>query len=266
MLDVENRGHLRVLRLNRPSKKNALNGPLIWAITEEFRAAGADDDVWVIALTGNGTGFCSGLDLGGTASSEHDPSVPPPKPEASREYGAHDNMAMVMRVECEKPIVAGVNGVAVGMGVALAMAADIRIAAPSASFHPGYARVGTSPDGGATWTVTEALGYERAMRFFLEQRAVGAEEALHIGLVGEVSATDQGFDQRLIEYGTMLAENAPIAARQTKRLLSRVTQPANLAEHLDDEVRATLWGLSSQDGAIAIQALMSGDRPRFTGR
>ena len=122
-------------------------------------------------------------------------------------------------------MLAGVNGVAVGMGVSLAMCADIRIAAPSARFHPGYARVGASPDGGLTWTLPEALGRERAMRFFLEQRMISAVEALDLGMVGEVTGPDVAFEERFVEYGRMLAGVAPIAAQQTKRLVGEVARP-----------------------------------------
>jgi 1,4-dihydroxy-2-naphthoyl-CoA synthase len=126
-----------------------------------------------------------------------------------------------MRFDCEKPILVGVNGVAVGIGVSLAMSGDIRLASPSARFHPGYARVGASPDGGLTWTLPEAIGYERAMRFFLENRMVPASEALAIGMVGEVTETDDAFEPRFLEYGQLLAAIAPIAARQTKHLVGR---------------------------------------------
>src|SRR5262249_7802283 len=155
---------------------------------------------------------------------------------------------------CEKPIVAGVNGVAVGLGVSLAMNADVRIAAPTARFHPGYARVATSPDGGLTWTLTRALGYERAFRFLLDQRMVPADEALAIGLVSEVA--DGDFDARLVEYGSMLANVAPLAARQTKRLLVRVEQPPDLAAHLGEEIALALHGLGSDDSAEAVRAMV----------
>src|SRR6185295_12966556 len=178
VLDIQTNGHLRVLRLNRPDRKNALNGELIEAIVTAVRDAAKEDDVWVIALTGNGDAFCSGLDLSGIGGDRDD------------EERARDHFALVMRFECEKPILVGVNGVAVGIGVSLAMAGDIRLAAPSARFHPGYARVGASPDGGLTWTLPEAIGYERAMRFFLENRMVPASEALAIGMGGEVTETD----------------------------------------------------------------------------
>src|SRR5262249_61563130 len=121
-----------------------------------------------------------------------------------------------MRVECEKPILAGVNGIAVGIGVSLAMAADFRIAAPSARLHPGYARVATSPDGGATMTIPQALGYERAMRFFLEPRMVSAIEARDIGLDGEVDERDAVVEVRFLALRPMHHRRAPKPARQTK--------------------------------------------------
>jgi enoyl-CoA hydratase len=214
-----------------------------------------------VGLTGNGDAFCSGLDLAANDADEDDGADGAPAP-----GNAADNFAMVMRIECEKPILAGVNGVAVGIGVSLAMAADIRIAAPSARFHPGYARVATSPDGGATVTISQALGYEGAMRFFLESRMVSATEARDNGLVGEVTESDAEFQDRFLAYGRMLAGIAPIAAQQTKRLVSRVTTPAEFRAHLDEEVRLALHGLSSEDSREAIRAMTTTESPQFRGR
>lgn len=258
VLEIQTDGHLRVLRLNRPERKNALTGELIGAIVAGVRNAARDDDVWAIAITGNGDAFCSGLDLGGVDDA--------PAGDAAPSDRDRDHFALVMRSECEKPILAGVNGVAVGMGVSLAMSADTRIAAPSARFHPGYARVGASPDGGLTWTLPEAIGYERAMRFFLESRMVAAEEALALGMVGEVSESDDAFADRLLEYGQMLASVAPMAARQTKRMVNRVLLPTDLAAHLTEEIRLTLSALASADGKEAVRAMVAREQPTFTGR
>jgi 2-(1,2-epoxy-1,2-dihydrophenyl)acetyl-CoA isomerase len=260
-LEVENDGRLRVLRLNRPARKNALDGELLRAVTAAVRDAAHDDDVWALALTGNGDAFCSGLDLAANDSDDDDGGD-----STSAQDDTADSFAWVMRVECEKPILAGVNGIAVGIGVSLAMAADFRVAAPSARFHPGYARVGTSPDGGATVTISQALGYEGAMRFFLEQRMVSATEARDIGLVGEVAESEAEFEDRFLAYGRMLAGIAPIAAQQTKRLVSRVATPAEFRAHLDEEIRLALHGLSTEDSREAIRAMMTKGSPRFQGR
>lgn len=267
VLDIQTDGRLRVLRLNRPERKNALNGELIGAIVAAVRDAARDDDVWAIALTGNGDAFCSGLDLQGLASEPDEAQAGETREDTTPgDDRSADHFAMVMRVECEKPVLAGVNGVAVGIGVSLAMCADIRIAAPSARFLPGYARVGTSPDGGLTWTLTEAVGYERAMRFFLEQRTVSAPEALAMGMVGEVTETDEDFEQRFLDYGQVLAGVAPIAARQTKRLVGRMARPAELGAHLTEEIRLALYGFTTADSREAVRALGAREKPTFTGR
>ena len=263
VLDVQTDGHLRVLRLNRPDRKNALNGELIEAIVAAVRGAAADEDVWAIAMTGNGDAFCSGLDLSGIGGDRADEGA---RVEPTDEERARDHFALVMRVECEKPILVGVNGVAVGIGVSLAMSGDIRLVAPSARFHPGYARVGASPDGGLTWTLPEAVGYERAMRFFLENRMVSAAEALAIGMVGEMTETDEAFETRFLEYGQLLAGIAPIAARQTKRLVGRVTRPPELAAHLGAEFRLTLQAFTTADSQEAVRAMAAREQPNFTGR
>jgi 2-(1,2-epoxy-1,2-dihydrophenyl)acetyl-CoA isomerase len=263
VLDIQTDGHLRVMRLNRPERKNALNGELIGAIVGGLREAARDDDVWAIAITGNGDAFCSGLDLAGI---DEDATAREGDDDDSADDREPDHFAFVMRVECEKPILAGVNGVAVGIGVSLAMAADFRVAAPSSRFHPGYARVGTSPDGGLTWTLPEAVGYERALRFFFEQRMVAADEALALGIVGEISASDDAFEDRFLEYGRMLAGVAPIAARQTKRMVNRILQPPELAAHLSEEIRLTLSAFATEDSKEAIRAMAARERPTFTGR
>src|SRR2546423_12479044 len=103
---------------------------------------------------------------------------------------------LVLRQLCDKPVVAGINGVAAGAGLSLAMAADIRIGAQSLRLIAGYPRIGASPDGGLSWTLPQAIGYEQAMRFLLENRTVDADEALRLGMVGEVVA-DEGFASRL---------------------------------------------------------------------
>ena len=249
VLEVQDEGRLRVLRMNRPDRKNALNGALIEALHRELRAAADDDDVWAIALTANGDAFCAGLDF-----------TDPPTGGAPRGH-----LTVLMRVECEKPIVAGVNGVAVGGGMSIALNADIRIAAPSARFHPGYTRIAVSPDLGLTLTLPRAIGYERAMRFMLEGRPVLEPEALALGIVSEVVADDADLDARLLEYGTMLAGAAPIAARQTKRLMARADQPLDLAAHLDLENELVVAALGSADSNAAIRAMMTGEPPAFTG-
>jgi 2-(1,2-epoxy-1,2-dihydrophenyl)acetyl-CoA isomerase len=254
----ETRNGVRILRLNRPEKKNALSHELTRALVRCVEEAASDDAVRVVALTGEGGAFCSGADL-----SPRKPTDPPPE---SVEQTADMVVRLVtgLRVACEKPVIAGIDGIAIGAGLALAMCADMRLASSAARFHPGYARAGTSPDCGLSWTLPAAIGHERAMRFFLEQEMLDADAALALGLVGEVVDAD-GFDQTFVAYCQKIAEVAPLAATQTKRLVTRIGVPDDLEAHLRDELAYAARGLKSHDGKEAVRAIRQKRKPVFTG-
>jgi 2-(1,2-epoxy-1,2-dihydrophenyl)acetyl-CoA isomerase len=170
----------------------------------------------------------------------------------------------VLRHLCDKPVVGGINGVAAGAGVSLAMACDVRIAAASMRLIAGYPRIGGSPDGGLTWTLPQAIGYEQATRFLLENRTVGADEALRLGFVGEV-VSDAEFPARLAEYCAFLGERSPIASRLTKRGIARAT-----AIDLEAQVRFELANIrrafSTHDAEEARKAFFEKRQPIFEGR
>jgi 2-(1,2-epoxy-1,2-dihydrophenyl)acetyl-CoA isomerase len=262
VLEITNDGHVRKLRLNRPEKKNALSEELAWGIVSSVEEAAKNDNVWVIAITGTSDSFCSGLDLTPSGNGAH--------PYLSTQDALLDDLGwvsrfpLVLREQCDKPIVAGVNGVAVGAGLSLAMAADIRLAAESVRLIAGYPRIGGSPDGGLSFTLSQAIGYEQAMRFLLENRTVGADEALKLGLVGEVVA-DADFDARFDEYCQSLTSISPITARLTKRVVRRATAHADPEGHYRYELQNIRRAFSSKDGAEARNAFMEKRAPEFKG-
>lgn len=265
VLRTETRGRVRILRLNRPGRKNALNEALGWAIVAALEEAARDDDVWVIGITGAGDGFCSGLDLGGEGGGEDDPSPLSAQGRLLDELGWVGRFPVLMRETCDKPVVAGVNGVAVGAGFSLAMAADIRLASSTARFLAGYSRAGTSPDGGLCYTLQQAMGYERALRFLLAQEIIGAEEALARGIVGEVVPAD-AFDERFESYLTELAGVSPIAARQTKRMLGRAAVATSIEAFAREELANARRGLQTEDSVEARKAILERRKPSFQGR
>ena len=263
-LRAETVGHVRVLRLDRPERKNALTSSLGWSVVRAMRDAHEDDNVRVVALTGAGDAFCSGLDLVGGDDTPVETGLSDQE-QLLDEKGWVGRFLLALRFETDKPVVAGINGVAVGAGLSLAMAADIRIAADSARLHPGYLRAGTSPDGGLTWSLPTLVGHETALRFLLESRFVDAAEALRRGLVSEVVPAAQLYE-RLLEFCEMVAAQAPLAVRRTKRLVARAPLVTDVGARVTDEIRNALAGLDSEDGQEAVQALMEKRTPEFRGR
>jgi 2-(1,2-epoxy-1,2-dihydrophenyl)acetyl-CoA isomerase len=254
----ETKGNVRILTLNRPLKKNALSDELVDAIIEGFASAAADDAVRVVGLTGAGDAFCSGADLAPRRSGGG----------SSRRSNTADQVVQLVtgiRVECEKPVVAGIGGIAIGAGLSLALCADMRVASSKARFHPGYARAGSSPDCGLSWTLPQAIGHERAMRFLLDPQMIDADAALALGLVGEVVPAER-FEEAFVAYCRKIAEVAPLAARQTKRLVTRAGLIEDLEGHLRDELKLAARALSSEDGREAVKAIFQKRKPEFTGR
>jgi len=247
--------------MKRPEKKNALNNELAWGILEAVEEAAKDDSVWVVAITGTGDAFCSGLDLTGAGEEASPLSL---QGRYLDDVGWVGRIPLVLRQICDKPVVAGVNGVAVGAGLSLALAADIRIAAESARFIAGYPRIGASPDGGMTWTLPQLIGYEQAMRFLIENRTVTADEALRLGMVGEVVPDDQ-FDNRFAEYCAFLAERSSITTRLTKRGLAKATA-IDLEAQVRFEVANIGRAFRSRDSQEARKAFLEKRQPTFEGR
>ena len=258
--EVSDAGRVRTIRLNRPEKKNALSGELAWNVVRAVEAAAVDDSVWVVAITGTGDAFCSGLDLSGGGGDDS----PGGQDEFLDDIGWVGRFLLVLRQTCDKPVICGLNGVAAGAGISLAMACDVRLAARSARLIAGYPRIGGSPDGGLTFTLTQALGYEQAMRFLLENRTVGADEALRLGLVGEV-VDDERFGDRLVEYCGLIAERSPITTRLTKRGIVKASTAIDLENHVRFELANIGRAFRSQDAQEARQAFFDKRTPTFEG-
>ena len=261
VLKISNEGRVRTIRLNRPESMNSLNLELGWGVVAAVEEAAKDDSVWVIALTGEGRAFCSGLDLKGVGDYS-------PLTEQTRyldDLGWISQFPLAFRQRCDKPIVAGINGVAVGGGLSLALAADIRIMSRGARILAGYPRIGGSPDGGMTWTLSQLIGYEQTMRFLLENRTVDADEAYRLGIVGEVVDADK-FEARLQEYCQQLAQVSPITARLTKRTVGKATTSIDLEAQLRLEIASIGRAFGSHDGREARKAFMEKREPVFEGR
>lgn len=261
LVTTEDNGHVRTIRLNRPEKRNALSQELAWKIVEAVDAAAVDDNVWVVALTGNGDVFCAGLDLTGSdAYSPHTPQMA-----MLDDIGWVGNFVLALRKRCDKPVIGGINGAAVGAGLGLAMACDARIVARSARLMAGYTRIGGSPDAGLSITLPQMMGYEKALRFMMENRTVTGEEALKWDMAGEVCDDDK-LQDRLQEYCQTLCDWSPITLRLLKRGIARSYETTDIESQLRYEVSNIRRAFGSEDGREARAAFLEKRKPVFKGR
>jgi len=261
VVKVSDEGHVRTITLNRPDKKNALSNALAWGVVEAVEAAAKVDDVWVIAITGSGDAFCAGLDLSG--GERYSP--------LSAQSAQLDDISWVgqfllaIRKRCDKPVVGGINGVAVGAGLGLAMATDVRLVTRSARLMAGYTRIGGSPDAGLTITLPQAMGYERAMRFMMENRTANGDEAVALGMAGEV-VDDDKFHARLAAYCQELCQWSPITLRLLKRGMTKSLETSDMEQQLRYEVSNIRIAFSSEDAKEARQAFFEKRKPVFAGK
>ncbi len=261
IVKITDAGHVRTITLNRPEKKNALSNALAWGVIAAVEDAARTDEVWVIAITGSGDAFCSGLDLSGA-----DRSTP-----LSAQSAQLDDISWVghfllaIRKRCDKPVVGGINGVAVGAGLGLAMATDVRLVSRGARLMAGYTRIGGSPDAGLTITLPQAIGYEQAMRFMMENRTVLGEEAVALGMAGEL-VDDAQFADRLARYCAELCNWSPITLRLLKRGMVKSLETSDMEQQLRYELSNIRIAFSSEDAKEARKAFLEKRQPVFKGR
>jgi len=202
------------IRLNRPEKLNALNYPMLRALRAAVDDAAADPRVVGIVITGEGRGFCAGLDASVLAKTSAAGSAGKPAEAAGELPGL---VSYLLRIP--KPVIAAVNGPAAGGGFVLAALCDVRFASTNASFTTVFSKRGLVSEHGTSWILPRLVGAGRALELLWSSRKVGAEEALRVGLVEFVTPPEQ-LVARAREFVRELAANvSPASLRETKRLV-----------------------------------------------
>jgi 2-(1,2-epoxy-1,2-dihydrophenyl)acetyl-CoA isomerase len=237
VLELTRFGSVLQLTLNRPDALNAftaeLHGELAAALVEA-----SSPDIRAVIVTGAGRAFCAGQDLAEAHGAGMEPG------ERLRRY-YNPNIRAIRALE--KPVIAAINGVAAGAGMALALACDLRIASEKAKFVPAFIAVGLVPDSGLSWAATRILGEERAFDWLTSNRHLKAEDALTWGLVQEVVEADS-LIARAHQRAESLATTAGNAASLTKRLV-RMAHENTFAEQL--ELESQLQQVASEHPAYA---------------
>lgn len=242
------------ITLNRPNVKNALNGPMRAEILHAVHRAG--EQARVLVLTGAGDAFCSGQDLGDAASiAELDPEQT-----LREEY----EPMFVALYECPLPTIAAVNGAAAGAGASLALAADVVIAAESASFILAFARIGLIPDSGATYWLPRQIGMARAMGMALFAEPIDGKTAADWGMIWQ-AVPDEALMPVVAGRARSLAAGPTETYRLTKQALRQSFDRA-LMEQMRAE--AHLQGLAgrTRDFKEGLLAFLEKRPPKYEGR
>jgi len=247
---------LATLTLNAPDKLNAVSRKMIAEIKQAWEEIGADSSVRAVLLTGNGRGFCAGADL----------SDPDRKNDADSGSALDKFFNPVIRTmrELPKPIVAAVNGVAAGVGMSFAMAADIAIAAKSASFLQAFSRIGLLPDGGSTWFLPRLVGEQRARALAMLAPQISAEQAKQWGLIWDV-VDDAALISTATELAQRLANGPTQSLARIKEAMNRAAQN-DLSQQLDIERDFQRELGRTEDFREGVTAFLAKRKAEFKGK
>lgn len=257
---ISDAGTIRTITLNRPDVLNAFNTDMLKALSNAVREADKDKSVRCVILAAAGRAFASGQDLAEVAE-KYKSDEPIELGHHLRDY--YNPMIEKIR-NMEKPVIASVNGVAAGAGCSLALAADIRIAAESATFMQAFIHVGVVPDSGSTFMLPRLIGISRAMEMSFTGRKVKSDEALQIGLVNRVVPDDQ-----LAVETTKLAEKLSLMPPRGIGLTKRAINAAwnnDLTTQLDYEAMLQTTAGQTDDHREGVVAFLEKRKPEFKGK
>jgi enoyl-CoA hydratase/carnithine racemase len=258
LLDVQHR--VATVTLNRPERLNAIGQGMRGQLLAALERAEADDGVRVVVLTGAGRAFCSGGDVKEMAERRAAGETARRGPEA---VPMRDRILLKLQA-MPKPVLAAVNGVALGAGMNLALGCDLRIASDKAAFGQVFVKRGLHPDWGGTYFLPRLLGPAKALELIFTGALLDAREALQLGLVNRV-VPDAEFAGEARAFAEELAAGPPIALRLAKRGVYRNLQ-ADLAASLEYESFAQQIVWASEDAGEGIRAFVEKREPDFQGR
>jgi crotonobetainyl-CoA hydratase len=254
-VDVKHVGHITVVTLSRPEVMNALHKPAHFELHEVFNDFAADPDQWVAIITGAGDrAFCAGNDLKWQAAG------------GERGWNVSGFGGLTLRFHCDKPIIAAVNGVAMGGGFEIALACDLIIAAENATFALPEPRVGLAALAGGLQRLPRQIGLKRAMGMILTGRHVSAREGFELGFVNEV--VPQGEALKAAErWADQICQNSPMSIRASKQaVLEGLNVSLPEAMVAQREYPAVRDMISSADYIEGPKAFAEKRPPRWQGK
>ncbi len=258
---VEQQDGVMVIRFNRPAAMNAMGGTLIQEFDEALDRARWDDRVRAVVVTGEGRAWCAGADLQAMASGGADGERHDVRAQALDPIGGAGRTIRKVH-ELDVPVVAAVNGAAVGAGFGLCTACDIRIASDQARFSTIFIKRAVAPDFGLSWFLPRLIGPEKAADLFYTGRMIDAQEALTLGLVLRVVPAASLLSEA-VDYAAVLAKQPPAALTYTRRAV-RASSANTLAQQLELEWGNQKVALGSAEFMEAARAFVEKREPDFS--
>ena len=253
---IDSAGGVRRITLNRPQVLNAITPDMHDELEEAFNQFAAAPDEHVCVVTGEGRAFCAGTDLKAVVASG-----------GHRAYPAHGYAGIVQRFDCAKPIIAAVNGLALGGGFELALACDLIVASDEASFGLPEPLVGAVALGGGVHRLARQIGQKQALGMILTSRRVPASEGLRLGFVNEVVPAGE-LDAAVDRWCAEILAASPMSIRASKEAVYRGLDEASLADalaHQRDYPAYAAWQ-HSDDAREGPRAFAEKRKPVWQGR
>lgn len=252
-VSVSLKEHVALVEIHRPPN-NFFDHQLIQDLADAFQALDQDPDCRALVLASEGKCFCAGADFSRRQSADAFASAAPTR--------IYENAIRLFA--CEKPVVAAIQGPAVGGGLGLALVADFRVATPEARFAANFVKLGIHPGFGLSYTLPRLIGMQRASLMFYTGRRIGGEEAVAWGLADVLSNPDD-LRQEAMKLAAEIAEGAPLAVRSTRATLRRGLADAVKAQ-TDHELVEQSWLARTEDHREGIQSVAERRPGRFQGR
>jgi enoyl-CoA hydratase len=268
-LAVERRDAVLVVTLSRPDRLNAVSSAMVEELHDVLDGLIRDSDTRIVVLAGAGRGFCSGMDVKGGAVGDGT-SAPGQVPQGRVQqiYGSLLRSAeLIPRLrEIPQPIVAALHGPVVGMGISLALAADLRVADPTVRFVAPFHRLGLSGgDIGLSWLLPRMVGPAKAAEIFYRDLTLDAAQVEGLGLLTEVTAEGKDLDGALALAAELLTKS-PFGLRNTKELLNLSLDAPGLRAHQAVENRSQALAFMTEDLIEGMSAVVERREPTFNDR
>ena len=269
-IKYEVKDKILTITLNRPDRLNAFTGQMMNDLISAFDSASNDDEVRVVIVTGEGRGFCAGADLGAgeaTFNRDENPRTKKTDDEENLEWlrdgGGRTTLAIY---DCSKPIIAAINGPAVGVGVTMTLPMDIRLASDEAKFGFVFARRGLVPEAASSWFLPRIVGISKSLEWTFSGKVFNAEEALDGGLIRSIHSKDSLMDEAKKIANEIIENTSPVSVSMTRQMLWKMLGADHPMEAHKVDSRAIYELGKGEDTKEGVNSFLEKRPPQFPSK